>query len=123
MLRLAVVTAVGLLMSSAVMADGHGHGHGHGHRHHHHHDRVVEVERVYYADPVVRYVAPAPVVVAAPLMAAPVPRHYSPDRRSATGLVGGALGSAVGYEMSRGDPLGAGLGAAAGAWMGNGLAR
>ncbi len=122
MLRLAVVTAVGLFMSSAVLADGHGHGHGH-HHGHRHHERVVEVERVYYAEPVVRYVAPAPVVMAAPLLAVPAPRHYSPDRRSTTGLVGGALGSAVGYEMSRGDPLGAGLGAAAGSWIGNGMAR
>lgn len=118
MLRLVAVAAVGCLLSTSVVADGHGHGHGHGH-HRHHHDHIVE--HVYYREPVVHYVAPAPVMIPAPVMVAPIPHHYSPDRRSTTGLVGGAVGSAVGYEMSRGDPLGAGLGAAAGAWIGNGL--
>jgi uncharacterized protein YcfJ len=51
----------------------------------------------------------------------PAPRYY--DQRSGTGLVGGMVGSAVGYEMGRGDPLAAGVGAAAGAWLGNGMAR
>lgn len=103
---------MGLLFTSVAFADGHGHGH---HKHHGHHgdDHYVEVERVYYPERVVQYV-PTP---------APAPRYQRYDQRSTTGLVGGALGSAVGYEMSKGDPLGAGIGAAAGAWMGNGMSR
>jgi hypothetical protein len=33
------------------------------------------------------------------------------------------VGSAMGYEMGRGDPLAAGIGAAAGSWIGNGMSR
>ena len=116
MFRLGRFVIAGMLFSAGAVADGHGHGHHKHHKHHgHHHDHYVEVERVYYPERVVQYV-PAPVVV-------PAPRYQSYDQRSTTGLVGGALGSAVGYEMSRGDPLGAGIGAAAGAWMGNGMSR
>lgn len=108
-----VVFALSMLtISSPVLADGHGHGHHHGH-----HDDYV-VEHIYYPQPVVGYVAPPPpVIMPAP---APVYRH-APDRRTTAGLVGGALGSAAGYEISQGNPLGAGLGAAAGAWIGNGM--
>lgn len=114
MFKLGKILIASLLFSSVAVADGHGHGHGHHKRHGHHgHDRYVEVERVYYPERVVHY-APAPV---------PAPRYQSYDQRSTSGLVGGALGSAVGYEMSKGDPLGAGIGAAAGAWMGNGMNR
>ncbi len=112
MLKTTTLIAISLLISPAAVADGHGH---HGHHHgHHHHDHYVEVERVYYPERVVQYVpAPAP----------PAPRFNSYDQRSPQGLVGGALGSMAGYEMSRGDPLGAGIGAAAGAWIGNGMSR
>lgn len=111
--KLFFALVIGLLYSSRVLSDGHGHEHGHhrGHGHHHHHDHYVEVEHVYYHEPVVSY---APVAA---------PRYRSYDQRSPQGLVGGALGSMAGYEISRGDPLGAGLGAAAGAWIGNGMAR
>jgi hypothetical protein len=105
--------AVSMLFVPVAVADGHGHGHHKHHGHHHGHDHYVEVERVYYPERVVQYV-PAP---------APAPRYQSYDQRSTQGLVGGVLGSAVGYEMSKGDPLGAGIGAAAGAWMGNGMSR
>lgn len=111
MFRLEKLVVLSLLFSSVALADGHGHGHGH-HKHHDH-DHYVEVERVYYPERVVQYV-PAP---------APVPRYQSYDQRSSSGLVGGVLGSAVGYEISRGDPLGAGIGAAAGALLGNGMHR
>lgn len=112
MLRAITVALAGIFGTSVALADGHGHGHGHGH-HHGHHDHYVEVERVYYPERVVQYV-PAP---------QPAPRYNSYDQRSTQGLVGGALGSMAGYEMSKGDPLGAGIGAAAGAWLGNGMSR
>ncbi len=112
MIRVTSIVAFSLLFSPIALADGHGHGHHHG-RHHGHHDHYVEVERVYYPERVVQYV-PAP---------QPAPRYNSYDQRSTQGLVGGALGSVAGYEMSRGDPLGAGIGAAAGAWLGNGMSR
>lgn len=107
MSRVTSIVAISLLVSPLAMADGHGH-----HKHHHH-DRHVEVERVYVPGRVVQYV-PAP---------PPAPRYNSYDQRSTQGLVGGALGSVAGYEMSKGDPLGAGIGAAAGAWIGNGMSR
>lgn len=114
MFRVTGLFAIGLLCSPLAYADGHGHGHGHdGHHHGHHHDHYVEVERVYYPEREVHYV-PAP---------QPAPRYQSYDQRSTQGLVGGALGSMAGYEMSKGDPLGAGIGAAAGAWIGNGISR
>lgn len=47
------------------------------------------------------------------------PRPQTSDRRSTEGLVGGAVGSALGYEISNGDPVASGLGAAAGAYIGN----
>jgi hypothetical protein len=102
MFRVTSIVAIILLYAPFAMADGHGR-----HKHHRQHDRDVEVERV------VQYV-PAP---------QPAPRYNSYDQRSAQGLVGGALGSVAGYEMSKGNPLGAGIGAAAGAWIGNGMSR
>lgn len=110
MFKATSIVVLSLLISPLAQADGHGHGHGH---HKHHHDHSDEVERVYYPERAVRY-APVP---------QPAPRYQSDDRRSTAGLVGGALGSAAGYEMSKGDPLGAGIGAAAGAWIGNGMSR
>lgn len=111
MIKTTTLIAISLLISPVAVADGHGH---HGHHHGHHHDHYVEVERVYYPERVVQYV---------PTPAPPAPRYNSYDQRSTQGLVGGALGSMAGYEMSRGDPLGAGIGAAAGAWIGNGMSR
>lgn len=110
-IKVAVFAVMSFFCSSIALADGHGHGHR---KHHgHHHDRYEDVERPYYSERVVQY-APTPV---------PAPRHQSYDKRSTSGLVGGALGSAVGYEISRGDPLGAGIGAAAGALVGNSMNR
>lgn len=118
MFRKVMILTCGLLASSAAFAD-HGrhegyHHHHHGHHHGHHYYPAYR-ERIVYAPPVVQYV-PAPPVYYAP----PAPRYYGYDQRSAQGLLGGMVGSAVGYEMGRGDPLAAGLGAAAGAWIGNG---
>jgi hypothetical protein len=96
--------------SSPSYASG-GHGKGHGRGHHKH--REVIVERHYYHEPAARYYpAPPP---------PPAPRYPSPDQRSTSGLVGGAVGSALGYELGKGDPVASGLGAAAGAYIGNGM--
>lgn len=110
MFKATSIVALSLLVSPLALADGHGHHRGH---HKHHHDHYVEAPRAYYPERVVQYV-PAP---------QPAPRYNSYDQRSTSGLVGGALGSVAGYEMSKGDPLGAGIGAAAGAWIGNGMSR
>lgn len=101
MSKVLTVLALSLLLTASALADGHRHHH----RRHHHHD-----DDDYHGHG--RYVPVAPM---------PAPRYY--DQRSGTGLVGGMVGSAVGYEMGRGDPLAAGVGAAAGAWLGNGMAR
>lgn len=91
-------------------------------------------EEIIYAPPVVRYVTPPPPVieyVMPPVVEyVPVqPRYYAPpppvaqyryNQSSPQGLLGGVIGSALGYELGAGDPLAAGLGAAAGAWFGNG---
>ena len=75
------------------------------------------VEHVYVPERVVEYVpveqryyAPSPPV-----------RYDYYDQRSTQGLVGGMLGSAMGYQMGQGDPLAAGIGATAGSWFGNGM--
>jgi len=73
------------------------------------------VERVYVPQPVVEYIPVQP-YYAPP----PPPPSYGYYQPSTQGLVGGMLGSAVGYQLGYGDPLAAGLGAAAGAWLGNG---
>lgn len=116
------IVAIGLLSSSVAVADGHGHHghHGHGHGHGHHHHGYIREEIVYVPERVVEYVPVQPRYYAPP---PPPVRYSSYDQRSPQGLVGGMLGSAVGYEMGRGDPLAAGFGAAAGAWMGNGMSR
>lgn len=110
MLRIGIIVVMGLLLSSVALADGHGHYKHHGH-HHDDHEHDVEVERVYYPERMVQYVP------------APAQRYQPYDQRSTQGMLGGVLGSAVGYEISHGDPLAAGIGAAAGAWMGNGMHR
>ena len=73
-------------------------------------------ETVYVPQRVVEYVPAQPRYYAPP----PVRYDYY-DRRGPQGLLGGLLGSAIGYEMGQGDPLAAGIGAAAGAWLGNGM--
>jgi len=111
LLFLIQLVALAAVYSSPSYASG-GHGKKHGRGHHKH--REVVVERHYYHEPEVRYYpTPAP--------PPPQPRYSSPDQRSAQGLVGGALGSALGYEIGKGDPVASGLGAAAGAYIGNGM--
>lgn len=123
MIRLAIITVLGMLYSLPGMADphwgGHGHGHGHGHHHRGHgHYPHYRQEIIYVPERVIEYVPAQPRYYAPP---PPPVSHYRYDQRSPQGLVGGMVGSAMGYEMGRGDPLAAGMGAAAGAWLGNGF--
>lgn len=133
MTNLIKIMLLGLLFTTTAMASGgHDRGHGYGHhkqyKHHHPHYRPYRyyhppVERVYYREEVRYY--PEPIVAYAPVpqyRAAP-PRYDYYDRRTTTGLVGGALGGAVGYELGRGDPIAAGIGAAAGSLIGNEIRR
>ncbi|MFA5982690.1 MAG: hypothetical protein WC782_01630 [Methylococcaceae bacterium] len=99
---ISVLTAT-LLLSNVAYAEGkHGHGHAYGH-----HKNHGEHEQEYYAPS--------------------QPNHYYPeqhrsapsDQRSTEGLLGGAVGSALGYQIGNGDPVASGLGAAAGAYLGN----
>lgn len=50
------------------------------------------------------------------------PQHQNRgnDQRSRQGLLGGVIGTLIGYELGNGEPIAAGLGAAAGAFLGNG---
>jgi hypothetical protein len=116
MFRLAILTAIGLLFSMPTMADHEWGEHHHGH-HHHHYPRYRE-QYVYIPERVVEYVPVQPRYYAPP---PPPVTYYRYDQRSPQGLVGGMVGSVMGYEMGRGDPLAAGIGAAAGAWLGNGF--
>lgn len=117
-----LIAVLSLAFSSAALADHDDWGHHGGHhRHHHHHGHYPEYrERVIYYQP-----APPPVVeyVPAPAYYAPVPQphYYQYDQRNPQGLVGGMVGSAMGYHFGGGDPLAAGIGAAAGALLGNGM--
>jgi len=114
-----------LFFSSSAYADHRDHGHHrhhHGHHHHHGYNRGYYPryrERVFVPQPIVQYVPVQPRYYAPP---PPPPVYYNRyDRRTPQGLVGGVVGSAMGYELGRGDPLAAGIGAAAGAWIGNGM--
>ncbi len=122
MFRLTTFLVAGLFLTSPAFADHREWGHGH-HRHHHHHGHGhyprYREEIVYVPGRVVEYVPVQPRYYAPP---PPPPVHYHRyDQRTPQGLVGGMVGSAIGYEMGRGDPLAAGFGAAAGAWFGNGM--
>lgn len=122
MFRMAKIVVIGLLLSSPVFADNDwGEGHHYGHHHHHGHGYYPRYreEIVYVPERVVEYVPVQPRYYAPP--PPPPVRYYGYDQRTPQGLVGGMLGSAMGYEMGRGDPLAAGIGAATGAWMGNGM--
>ncbi|PPD33147.1 MAG: hypothetical protein CTY19_08740 [Methylomonas sp.] len=123
MIRLATFALLGVGLSSAVLADSDWHDDYHGHRRHHHrhhHDHYprYRVERIYVPERVVEYVPVQPRYYAPP---PPPINYYRYDQRSTQGLVGGMAGSAIGYEIGRGDPLAAGIGAAAGALLGNGF--
>ena len=108
------------LMSSATMADGYGHHHRHHHHHGHHGSYYVEQHYLpepvyyqkvvrYYPQPVIEYRQPAPVYY----------QRNDYDGPSPQGLLGGALGAAVGYQLGQGHPVAAGVGAATGAWLGH----
>lgn len=73
-------------------------------------------EIVYVPERVVEYVPAQPLYYAPP---PPPPPRYSYDQRSPQGLLGGVVGTVMGYEMGAGNPLAAGIGGAAGAWFGN----
>jgi hypothetical protein len=127
MFRMTKIMLIGLLFSSVALADDDWGEHRH-HRHHHHghgygreYYPAYPVERVYVPERVVEYV-PMQQRYYAPPPPPPV-RYGGYDQRSPQGLVGGLVGSAMGYEMGRGDPLAAGIGAAAGSWIGNGMNR
>ncbi|OAI02404.1 hypothetical protein A1353_16570 [Methylomonas methanica] len=124
MFRMTKIMLIGLLFSSVALADDDWGEHRH-HRHHHHGHgygrEYYPVERVYVPERVVEYV-PMQQHYYAPPPPPPV-RYGGYDQRSPQGLVGGLVGSAMGYEMGRGDPLAAGIGAAAGSWIGNGMNR
>lgn len=128
MFRMTQILIISLLFSTAAWADRDDWGgYHHDHRHHHYYqgyDQPYYREEIVYMPPVVHYV-PQPIVEYVPVQ----PRYYAPpppvsyysyDQRSPQGLVGGIVGSVMGYELGRGDPLAAGIGAAAGAWLGNG---
>lgn len=121
MLKSLLILVAGFIVSAPAVADGwhhhHHHDHGWHHGHHHHHYQVYEP--VYYP-PTQVYYAPAPVV----RYYEPAPRYYGYyDRRSPEGMIGGAFGSIMGYQIGNGDPIAAGIGAAAGSWFGNGMGR
>ncbi|CAD6880306.1 hypothetical protein [Methylomonas albis] len=118
MLSRTTVIVLGLLVSSAALADHEHWGGHHGHHHHHGYDRPMYREDVIYYQPapVVEYV-PVPRYYAPP----PPPVYYGYDQRSPQGLLGGMVGSAMGYQLGNGDPIAAGIGAAAGALLGNGM--
>lgn len=121
MFRMASIVIFGLLTCSAASADDDWGGHHHGHHHRHHHYRDYDdypryrEEIVYVPERVVEYVPEPPRYYAPP----PPPSYY--DQRSPQGLVGGMLGSVMGYQLGGGDPMAAGIGAAAGALLGNGM--
>jgi hypothetical protein len=89
---------VGFLITSVSYASGGDRGHHRGHRKHHYQ------EGGYYPQPQPRYAQP----------------QYQ-DPRSHQGLAGGVVGSVLGYEIGKGDPIATGLGAAAGSFIGNGI--
>ena len=106
------IVAICLLFSSAAWAD-HDEGEHRGWGHHREYDRE-DGDGYYYTQPQPRYYAPPP---------PPPPRYYGYSQPSPQGLVGGMVGSALGYQMGSGNPLAAGIGAAAGALVGNGMNR
>jgi hypothetical protein len=116
MFRLANILILVFISSSVALADDDDWDDHY--RHYHEYYPAYSVERIYVPERIVEYV--------------PVQQYYAPpppasygyyDQRSTQGLVGGLVGSAMGYEMGRGDPLAAGIGAAAGSWFGNGMNR
>lgn len=139
-----ILLITSILLSSSAIADweggyggyGGGGGHHHHHAHHGHGYGRPHFRGEYY--PPAYYVAPPPPVVYYPAPVIQAPTYYAPapvrvyqepapvysggyHRVNPVGLVGGALGSAFGYQAGHGDPLAAGLGAVAGSYLGNNL--
>ncbi|PPD47457.1 MAG: hypothetical protein CTY16_07035 [Methylobacter sp.] len=141
-LLLIVLAATALWFSAAYASGGYGYGgewgehHGH---HHGHHWRPQYREVIQYYPPprpyyreVIQYYPPRPrpyyreeTRYYQEPRPQPYPyyqQHYQPnDPRSVSGLAGGVIGGAMGYQFGGGDPLAAGIGAAAGAYLGNGM--
>lgn len=115
MRKVAQILAISLLLSSVAFADDDDWDDRQYRRDYYpsYREEIVSVpERVVEYVPVQpQYYAPPP----------PPVSYYGYDQRSPQGLLGGMLGSVIGYEMGGGNPLAAGIGAAAGAWMGNGM--
>jgi len=84
------------------------------HEHYGYHDEYRGGGYGYTPQPPVVQYAPAPQYYAPP------PRYYGPTPQ---GLIGGMVGSAVGYEMGGGNPLATGIGAAAGSIIGAQMGR
>ena len=117
MLRVAKIITISLLLSSVAFADDDDWDEpGYYQPRYEYYPRCRE-EIVYVPERVVEYVQPQPQYYAP----SPPPRYYGYDQRSPQGLVGGLVGSMMGYQLGGGDPLAAGIGAAAGAWIGNGM--
>ncbi len=140
-----VACVIGIMVSSTAVADGRWgyNDYGYGHHHHHHHGyhgnfgpsfyvapapQYIREEVHYYPQPVQVVPSPPPVtyyqqpvIYQQPVSVYHQPSYpqYQPDRRTSAGLVGGAVGSMLGYEAGRGDPLAAGIGAVAGSFIGN----
>lgn len=128
MLKFLSIILTGLIFSTSALASG-GHyhpGRGHGpHKHHHpryKYKRYRPVERVYYREEVRYYPERVTVYETIPRYQ-PAPRYYGYDQRSTQGLLGGAVGSMLGYQIGGGDPIASGIGAAAGSLLGNELGR
>ena len=135
MMKLIAIIITGLVFSTSALASGGHHhpGRGKGYSKHyyqpkHRVKRYRPVERVYYREEVHYYPQRVTVYETVPRYMpapayAPAPRYNSYDQRSTQGLVGGAVGSMLGYEIGRGDPIASGIGAAAGSLLGNELGR
>lgn len=126
MLRTLIFILASVMFSSIAMADGRHHHHGHHHGHYRDSVRYYAPAPIVYYQESVRYYAPPVVQYAPPVVQyAPVyqPPVYYSDRRSTSGMLGGVMGSAMGYQLGGGDPLAAGVGGATGAWIGNGVNR
>lgn len=125
-----LITSVGLMASSVVMADrGHGHGH-HKYKRHHEHHAPRHHYHVYEATPIYARVVSAEPVYREVAVDVPYQRcgvetvqyREANPRNAATGaIVGGVIGAALGREFGgRHDAF---IGGVAGAQMGHSIAN
>lgn len=117
MKSLLISVMLGLILTSTAMASG-GHGRGHAYGHYKHRQFRPNYPPVGYGYPQAPRYQPGPGY-------GPVPNNYRnyPGRGSTEGMLGGVLGSAVGYELGGGNPVATGIGAAAGSLLGNEIRR